>query len=236
MPSASYSPTRKITEIDQAVAVLRDGGLRVSASRRVVLEGLLQAEGPVSAEYLASGLGGRTSACDLPSAYRNLELFERLGLVRHVHIGHGPGLYALADDSAGAYLVCEHCDQLSRLSAADLEAIRLRIGEQTGFEAHFSHFPIVGLCRRCAARRATRPIKGEAVAHHGDDEAHEHPHDDSHSHEHSHGGETHSHPHDTHEHDHVDHEHEHSHGDHVHSHPHVHQEGLEEEHEHEHSD
>lgn len=176
MPSASYSPPRRITDVDQAISLLREEGLRVSASRRVVLEGLLRADGPVSAEYLASGLDGLNSSCDLPSAYRNLELFERLGLVRHVHIGHGPGLYALVGHGDDAYLVCERCNQLSRLPASEMEAIRSRIGERTGFEAHFTHFPILGLCRECAGEP---PESGE----HGE-----------HAHEHSHGDHVHSHP------------------------------------------
>ena len=34
--------------------------------------------------------------CDLASVYRNLETLEDAGLVRHMHLGHGPGLYAPA--------------------------------------------------------------------------------------------------------------------------------------------
>ena len=192
MPSASYSPPRRIADMDQAVSLLRAAGMRVSASRRVVLEGLLRAEGPVSAEYLANGLDGRVSTCDLPSAYRNLELFERLGMVRHVHIGHGPGLYALVGPSDDAYLVCERCDKLSRLPVEELEVIRSRIGERTGFEAHFTHFPILGLCRECAG--APDENRGRA----------------EHAHEHSHGDRVHSHPH-----SHGEHagDHQHAHGD-----------------------
>ena len=71
-------------------------GLRVSAARRLVLEALFAAERPVTAEEIAAGLDGRLPASDLASVYRNLETLEELGLVRHVHLGHGPGLYALA--------------------------------------------------------------------------------------------------------------------------------------------
>ena len=45
-----------------------------------------------SAEELAAGLGGRVPRSDLASVYRNLETLERHGVVRHVHLGHGPGL------------------------------------------------------------------------------------------------------------------------------------------------
>ena len=244
MPSASYKPPRPIADLEEAAEILRSEGMRFSASRRVVLEGLLVAEGPVSAERLADGLGGRISPCDLPSVYRNMELFERLGIVRHVHIGHGPGLYALVAADEHTYLVCEHCNRLSRLPPTEAMAIRDRIAAATGFEAHFTHFPILGLCASCAGKEAVEAPNEGVAMHHGDPEeheradghGHEHGHDDAHSHQHSHDGETHSHPHDAHDHDHVAHSHEHSHGDRVHSHTHVHQEGLEKEHEHAHED
>lgn len=236
MPSASYSPRRPVKVLDEATAMLREAGLRVSTSRRVVLEGLLSAEGPVSAEVLARGRGGPKARFDLPSTYRNLELFERLGMVRHVHIGHGPGLYALVGESDPTYLVCESCGRLGRLPGTNVAEIRTGILDATGFQAHFSHFPILGLCDRCADHEARSDAREGATIHHGDPEEHEHAHDDSHAHEHSHGEETHTHTHDDHDHDHVKHEHEHSHGDRVHEHPHVHQEGLEDQHAHSHDD
>ena len=44
--------------------------------------------------------------------------------------------------------------ELSRLSAAQLEAIRSEVRSADGFEAHFSHFPILGLCAACAGKPA----------------------------------------------------------------------------------
>ena len=62
-----------------------------------MLEALFGAGEPISAEQIAGGLGGRLPSSDLASVYRNLETLERVGLVRHFHLGHGPGLYALAE-------------------------------------------------------------------------------------------------------------------------------------------
>ena len=74
-----------------------------------MLEALFLADGPVSAEELAAGLGGQVPPSDLASVYRNLETLERHGVVRHVHLGHGPGRYALAGTGEREYLVCERC-------------------------------------------------------------------------------------------------------------------------------
>jgi Fur family ferric uptake transcriptional regulator len=83
--------------------------------------------------------------------YRNLEAFEELGLVRHVHLGHGPGLYALAGDRE--YLVCETCDRVRSVPSEALDGVRSAIRDAFGYEARFSHFPIVGQCPDCSSQR-----------------------------------------------------------------------------------
>jgi Fe2+ or Zn2+ uptake regulation protein len=136
--------------LDAAVAALRAGGLRVSAARRLVLEALYAADGPVSAEGIAGGLEGRLPASDLASVYRNLETLEQLGLVRHVHFGHGPGLYALAGAGEHEYLSCERCGAHLAVPRAALDGVRAALRDAFGWEAHFTHFPVVGACPACA--------------------------------------------------------------------------------------
>jgi Fur family ferric uptake transcriptional regulator len=144
--------TLDATDSDQAMTLIREQGLRVSAARRLVIEALFSASGPVSAEQIAAGLDGELPASDLASVYRNLEALERVGLVRHFHAGHGPGLYMLAAREGQEHLACESCGAVETVAAAELEPARALIRERFGFEASFTHFPIVGRCRRCARR------------------------------------------------------------------------------------
>ena len=71
--------------------------------------------------------------------------------MRHVHLGHGPGLYALAGSLADGYVVCDRCGQARglRLATSSTRYAR-RCASAFGYEAAFSHFPIVGLCPDCA--------------------------------------------------------------------------------------
>jgi Fur family transcriptional regulator, ferric uptake regulator len=137
--------------LDGAIAALRAGGLRVSAARRLVLEALFAADAPASVEELADGVGGRVPRSDVASTYRNLETLEALGLVRHMHLGHGPGRYVLAGRDDRGYLACERCGDLVTAGADALASVRALVREAFGFEARFAHFPIVGLCPACAA-------------------------------------------------------------------------------------
>ncbi len=139
-----------LEDLSSAMALMRERGLRVSAARRLVLEALLAADGPMSAEQIAEGIGGRVPSSDLGSVYRNLQALEDVGVVRHVHLGHGPGLHALAVTGEREYLTCERCADYRAVPPQQLDAVRALIQSQLGYRASFIHFPIVGLCPGCA--------------------------------------------------------------------------------------
>jgi Fur family transcriptional regulator, ferric uptake regulator len=153
--TAPHAPSIAFTDLAGAVAALRERGVRLTAARRLVLEGLFAADRPVSADQLAGGLDGAIAPSDLASVYRNLETMERLGIVRHVHLGHGPGLYALAGREEREYLLCESCGRLVSLSPFELDPVRDQVRERFGFEARFDHFPLSGLCVDCAKEALT---------------------------------------------------------------------------------
>ena len=158
MTVSSLRPPVHADSLDAAYDVVRRGRLRLSAARRIVLQALFAAEGPITAEQIASGLDGRFTTLELTSVYRNLETFEEIGLVRHVHLGHGAGRYALARELEHEYVLCEGCGSARALAPAELDGVRAAIREVTGLEARFSHFPIVGVCASCRER-------GEGHAH-----------------------------------------------------------------------
>jgi Fur family transcriptional regulator, ferric uptake regulator len=143
-------PAVEADSVEKAAAEMRKRGMRVSAARRVLIEALFAAQVPVSAEEIAAGLGGRVPTSDLASVYRNLETLESIGLVRHVHLGHGPGLYSLAAEIAPGWVVCDRCGARREATDAELEPVREAVRSQFGYEARFAHFPIVGLCPDCA--------------------------------------------------------------------------------------
>jgi Fur family ferric uptake transcriptional regulator len=145
MTSAPDVEPLSFDDLDGAVNALREKGMRLSTSRRLVLEALFAADGPVSAEQLAEQRG-----LDLASVYRNLETLERLGLARHVHFGHGPGMYVLLGRGGREYLFCERCGTARAVEPGELNPVRDQIRRRFGHEARFTHFAIVGTCAECA--------------------------------------------------------------------------------------
>jgi Fur family transcriptional regulator, ferric uptake regulator len=147
--------------LDDAVQALRARGLRLSIARRMVLELLFRETDPVSAERVAQALG-----IDVASVYRNLEMLERHGLVHHVHLGHGPGLYVLVGRGEHEYLYCDRCATVTPLEPEQLDPIREQLRESFGYEVRFTHFPLVGLCGACAGADPPAPAASVPQAPH----------------------------------------------------------------------
>jgi Fur family ferric uptake transcriptional regulator len=147
-------PPLPAPDVPAAVTALRARGLRMSAARRLVLEVLYAAGGPVTAEEVAAGLGGRMTASDLGSVYRNLDTLERAGLVVHAHAGHGPAEYRLRNPGTPGVACCEVCGRSQPIAAPALAHLQAVLRDRLGWEASFSHFPLLGRCPDCAGAGA----------------------------------------------------------------------------------
>jgi Fe2+ or Zn2+ uptake regulation protein len=147
----STGPTLQFENADAVLRALRERGLRISTARRMIVSCLFEADAPVSAQQIAGGLD--RTPLDLASVYRNLETLEVHGVVRHFHAGHGPGRYVLVGRGEREYLACDRCGAIAEVDRAELDPVRDRVADLFGYEVGFTHFPMVGLCPRCAARR-----------------------------------------------------------------------------------
>jgi Fur family ferric uptake transcriptional regulator len=144
MTVAPRSQPLEFRTIDDVADALRRSGSRLTTPRRLVLEVLFASRGLASAEQIAA-----RARVDLTSAYRNLERLEELGVVRHVHVGHGPSVYGLVGDGEREFLVCESCGKVVSVDPSALERVRGVIRDDFGLEARFTHFPIHGRCADC---------------------------------------------------------------------------------------
>jgi Fur family transcriptional regulator, ferric uptake regulator len=137
-----------VTSLDDALELLRGRGLRVTTARRAVLVALLDAHGHLRAEDLAAVVQGRHPDIHLSTVYRALETFEEVGLVTHVHLGHGPSTYHLADQ-LHHHAVCEVCGRVVELPDDVLDGVAARVRDEFGFEVDARHFALAGRCAGC---------------------------------------------------------------------------------------
>ncbi|MHB1518643.1 MAG: Fur family transcriptional regulator [Acidimicrobiales bacterium] len=135
--------------VEDVLALVRSRGGRATSSRRVLLEALFEAEGHLSAEDLTETVQARVPDVHISTIYRNLEDLQRLGVIVHAHLGHGPATYQLAT-LAHTHLICEECGAMieapDELFAGLARSIRLRFG----FTIDPHHFAMPGRCADCS--------------------------------------------------------------------------------------
>src|SRR5437016_10085059 len=96
-----------MTTAEELLDRLRAQGGRVTTARRLVVSTLIGATSHVTAEDLAATIHERHPEIHLSTVYRTLDSLERLGIVEHTHIGHGPSVYHVG--VTHQHLVCEAC-------------------------------------------------------------------------------------------------------------------------------
>lgn len=89
---------------------------------------------------------------DPATVYRNLELLEEIGFVRHAHLGHGAASYRPAEDEH-IHVVCHACGAVVDASPVLVDELADRLHEASGFVLDRSHFTVFGRCRSCAAEQ-----------------------------------------------------------------------------------
>ncbi len=84
----------------------------------------------------------------LSTVYRNLDELERLGVVVHTHLGHGPAIYHLASADHG-HLVCERCGLALEAPEELFRTLSSLAEERFGFRIDPRHFAVLGRCQAC---------------------------------------------------------------------------------------
>lgn len=123
-------------------------GMRRTAPRQAILEALLATQGHITADELIAQVQQRFPSVNASTIYRTLEVLETLGVVDHVHLGHGPAVYHVADREH-QHLVCERCSRIEDLPLAKMRPFIGMLQGEFGFSLAHRHFALVGLCRAC---------------------------------------------------------------------------------------
>jgi Fe2+ or Zn2+ uptake regulation protein len=134
---------------DRLVTMIRDQGARVTSARRALVTALVQARGHVTADDLAALVQKAQPDVHLSTIYRSLDALERIGVVDHVHLGHGRAVYHLADEPH-QHLVCEVCGAVVEVPDATFAELSDTLRRRYGFAIRPNHFAVLGRCRACA--------------------------------------------------------------------------------------
>jgi len=134
--------------VEEVLELVRRQGGRVTSSRRLLLRALFEAHGHRTAEQLAAEVQAGAPDVHLSTIYRNLEELERLGVIVHAHLGHGPATYHLASAAHG-HFVCEVCGTMIEAPDALFESLARVADREFAFSIDPHHFAVLGRCANC---------------------------------------------------------------------------------------
>jgi Fur family transcriptional regulator, ferric uptake regulator len=130
-------------------AELRGRRYRLTPQRQLVLAAVAQSHQSTPEQILA--VVRRTAASvNISTIYRTLDLLEKVGLVRHSHLGHGAPSFSLAEAEEHVHLVCRRCGPVQELPVASVGDLAARLGAQHGFTVDIGHAAMFGRCARCS--------------------------------------------------------------------------------------
>lgn len=144
----------EVHTVEDVLALVREHGGRVTSSRRLLLEALFDNPGHRTAEELAQTVQAQAPDIALSTIYRNLEELEKLGVVVHSHLGHGPATYHLSE-GAHCHFVCQDCGTAVEAPDELFTTLADAARDRYGFEIDTRHFAILGRCANC--RKGNEP-------------------------------------------------------------------------------
>ena len=136
---------------EELTSALRGHGLRVTKARRAICAVIAEAhaEHLSAADILERVRATGEVAVDQSTVYRTLEVLQDLDYLRHVHFGHGPGVFHLTDEAPHHHLVCDQCGKSVDVPAERVRPVLKAVSEELGFESDTLHFALSGRCKDC---------------------------------------------------------------------------------------
>lgn len=139
--------------LDVLLARVRASGGRVTVGRRALLAHLVATDAHLTAEDLAAKVQADHPDVHRSTIYRSLRDLEELGIVDHVHLGHGAAVYHLADD-VHRHLMCDACGTVIEVDDQVFASLERTLLEEHGFRLRPGHFAVAGRCRGCGPERS----------------------------------------------------------------------------------
>ena len=128
--------------------VLRGSGKRLTPQRRLILDAVERLGHATPDEVLAEARTQQASL-NISTVYRNLEVLEELGLVRHAHLSDRAPTYHSVGGHEHFHLVCRACHQVISVGPEVLQPLLERLDAEHGFVPDVGHLTVFGTCADC---------------------------------------------------------------------------------------
>src|SRR6478735_6554755 len=127
---------------------LRGSGYRLTPQRELILRAV-EDLGHATPDEVLARVRQQSSAVNVSTVYRTLEVLEQLGLVRHAHLSDRAPTYHSVTDHEHFHLVCRNCHRIVSVDPEVLQPLRDRLRSEHGFTVDVGHLTVFGRCDQC---------------------------------------------------------------------------------------
>ncbi|MBW0119503.1 Fur family transcriptional regulator [Pseudonocardia abyssalis] len=120
----------------------------MTPQRQLVLDAVREL-GHATPEQICGQVQKVAPAVNITTIYRTLDLLEKLGVVRHTHLGHGAPNYS-EQEHQHVHLVCHECGAVVETPSDLMNGLASQLHDIAGFELDVTHVALSGRCRDCA--------------------------------------------------------------------------------------
>ncbi len=128
---------------------LKEKGLRLTPQRELVLRAV-ERLGHATPDEVLKEVHADAQAVNISTIYRNLELLEELGLVRHTHLTDRAPTYHSTSVPQHVHLVCRGCHRIDEATPDELKPLTDSLRDKHGFTVDIGHLTVFGTCAECA--------------------------------------------------------------------------------------
>jgi len=127
---------------------LRESGHRLTPQRELVLAAI-ETLGHATPDEVYAEVRTHSSAINLSTVYRTLELLDDLGLIHHAHLSDRAPTYHSTGGHEHSHLVCRSCHQVFSVDRAEMQRALGAVADRHGFAPDYGHLTVFGTCSDC---------------------------------------------------------------------------------------
>jgi Fur family transcriptional regulator, ferric uptake regulator len=130
---------------------LRAGGHRLTPQRDMIVQTVMDMDGHFSAESVFAAVQQWSSAVNIATVYRTLDLLAEMCVITATTLADGSKTYERTGCATHHHLVCERCQAAITVDDEVMHTLSEQLRQRYGFEAGLQHLIIFGTCAACRA-------------------------------------------------------------------------------------
>lgn len=137
--------------IEHCLTALRRAGIRETENRKFLLELLHTTHAPLTPSVIVTAFHQAGRPVNKTTIYRDLELLERLPLVRRVMMSDRKQYFELVERGHHHHFICTVCDRVEEVSVGDESLLRRIESLSKRYRFRITHHTLefYGQCATC---------------------------------------------------------------------------------------